>query len=642
MALPPPVLNAKELVNAGWNTAQGYASNAFYSAVSFLNDLEGIGNQLVSIPDVTVDVLPVTHSIDDFVMPTAPTAPNIAANFPNAPADPTLAVVTDLSLPDAPLFNAALPDINLNITPPSALTATIPAAPALNAIVLPNDPSITIPDVPSLFAINLPNAPSVVMSDFTDTLDDLASAPSGTFSFIEPAYSSTLLDGMKAFLVDWVNGAATGLSPAVERAIWDRAREREDRNATRSIDTIRSQMAGRGFSVPQGAMATAIMSAVQEAVDKSSSVSREVMIKQAELEQENRHFAVTAGVQLEGQLLTYSNQVAQRAFEVANATLRASIDLYQATVSAYGAKVQAFATKAQVWRQRIEVELSKLEIYKTELEGQKLIGDLNVQQVEVYKARLQGVLANVDVYKAQVEAANVKSAINRSLIESFVAQIQAYGELVKAKATEYEGYATQVKAEVSKADVFKVQADAYKSQVDGYSALTTAKVAEQSAQVKVKQEIPLGIFQARIGAFEKLVSAEAARLTSLNSTYETDGRVFASKTQAEGAKVQAQADVYRSEVQYVIGEANAQIEAAKANVAKMTSAIQLLMESIKAGGQVSAQLAASALSAINLSGSISSNDSASISSSVSQNSSESNSNSNSNSYSENHYFNETP
>jgi len=631
--------DANSLVQAGWAQAQTYASTSYSEATSFLGEIENAGNQLLDIPDITVDVLPVSTSITPVTLPDAPVAPDLNTDFPAAPTEPTLTDVSALTIPDAPVFTADLPDIDLNITPPTALSAIIPTAPELDAIVMPDAPTITLPSVPSAFAINLPDAPVLTIADFNDTLDDLASPPSGTFTFVEPAYSSTLLDGLKAFLTEWVNGAATGLDPAVEQGIWDRAREREDLSATRAIDTIRSNMAGRGFAVPQGAMQTAIQLAMQDAANKDSGLSREVMLKQADLEQQNRQFAVTTGVQLEGQLLTYANQVAQRAYEVAFATLRAGIDLYQATVSGYNAKAQAFSIKAQVWKQRIDAELSKLEIYKAELEGQKLIGDLNVQQVEMYKATLQGVLANIEIYKAQVDAATAKSGINRNYIEQFAAQIQAYGELVRAKATEYEGFATQVKAQVSKADVFKVQADAYKSQVDGYAALTGARVAEHEAQVKTQQEIPLKLFESRVSAYEKLVTAESSRLASLNKNFETEGRVFASIASAESARASAEADIYRSDVQYVLGEAGIQVQAAQANVTKLMKAVELLIESMKSGAQVSAQLAASALSAVNLSGSTSYSEGASISSSEANNTSETTNNSTS--FSEQHEYRHT-
>ena len=636
----PPISSgagsAAGLVADGYSNAQNYASTAFNNAAQLVNQLQIIGNQLINVPSIDVQVNGVTQTISPFQLPDLPSKPEITAAFPVAPITPNLTAVTPFTLSDAPEFTYTLPNIDLAIVPPSALTAIPVSAPQLNTIVLPEKTTVALPDVPSLLSFNLPDTPTINIPAFTDVLEELIAAPNPVFSFLEPSYSSDLLTGLNTFLNEWINGASTGLNPNVEAAIWNRARSREDLNAVKLTDAARKSIAGRGFPMPVGALNIAIQDALQEASDKSSTLSREVMIKQAELEQENRRFAVTQGVQLQGQLLTYSNNIAQRAYDVANATYRGAIDIFQVVVSAYNAKVQAFSTKAQVWRQQTEVELAKLEVYKTQLEAQKLIGTLNLQQVEIYKARLQGVTASIDVYRAQVDAANVESSINKTYIDGYVAQIQGYGELVRAKTAEYEGYATRVKAEVSKADIFKAQSDAYRSQVEGYTALTQAKVSQQDALIKINQEIPLELFKSNVEAFEKLVGAETARLSALSTVYEVDGRVYASNVSAQASKIGAEADVYQAQTQFVLGEANVKVQIAQAQIAKVTSSIGLLTEAIKAGAQVSAQLAASALSSINLSSSISSGETSSnsISQSTSQSVSDSRSGSSSSSVSQ--------
>lgn len=362
-----------------------------------------------------------------------------------------------------------IPDISAEV---GAVTHPISGFVMPDAITRP-DLSTSFPSAPTepalgnVSALNLPTAP--------DFVQDI---PAGTMSFVEPEYTSAL--SIKSFLQSWISGISTGIEANVEQAIWDRARAREDVTAIRTSDTIRNNMAGRGFPVPPGAMAVALMTATQEAIDKNSSLSRDIAIKQAELEQSNRQFAINAGIQYEGQLLTYANQKAQRIFDVAAANLRGAIDLYQTTATVYGARVQ------------------------------------------------------------------------------------------------------------------------------GYTSLTNALISQQAAEIKVNQELPLEVFKSRIEAFDSLVKSEGARLSAISSVYETDGRVYSSEAQAEGSKASAEADIYRAEVQYVIGAANVQLETAKSTVAKMTSSIGLLTEAIKAGAQVAAQLAASSLSSVNLSGSISS------------------------------------
>lgn len=598
---------AAGLVQGGWAQAQAFASSAFTEATTFLDELTTVGSQLANIDDISVDVASPSMQIGDFVLPDAPVAPDgMAMVLPALPVEPTITSVPGLSLPDAPSFAATMPAINLDIARPDALSATIPTEPTLIDVPIPAEPTVALPDVPTLTSLEIPAAPTINLPSF---IAELADAPSVDFdtslSFTEPTYVSELLTVLKAKLLDWVNGASTGIEADVEQAIWDRGRAREDVNSLRSIDEVTRSFASRGFSMPPGALLTATMEVVQEAQNKNSSFSRDVAIKQADLEQSNRRFAVEQSWQVESGLLTYANQVAQRAFDLARFTLQTGIDVFRARVERFNAQVQAYRTEAEVYRARIEAEISIIEIYKAQLDGQRLVGEINMQQVEIYKSRIQAVNSMIELYNSKVNAANTKASINKTLIEGFGVRVQAYDSIVKAKASEYDAYATNVKAEISKSEVYKVQAEAYTGEVEGYAALVEARVKEIDANIRVNQEVPLELYKQRALVFGEVVRAESARVSALADLYRTDGSVYQSMASAEAARVGAQADGYRSESQLLLGRANVILDSAKANVQKVMTSIEMLTESIKAGAQVASQLAAASLSSVNLSGSIS-------------------------------------
>ena len=609
---------AQGIVESGWATAQSYANSAFATSTNFIGELATVANQLADIPSISVDLADPSTVLTGISLPDAPTAPDgIALLLPAVPAEPVLGTVHELSLPDAPLFMAQLPDINLNITKPSDFSASIPLEPTLDSISVPAEPTISLPDVPTLASINLPFAPVINLPEFTAMLPDAPLAlPDTTLSFTEQAYVSDLLDAVKSHLLQWVNGASTGIEPYVEQAIWDRARAREDVSSLRTLNELNRTFASRGFSIPQGALLKATMEAMQETVNKISSLSRDEAIKQADLEQSNRRFAFEQSWQVESGLITHSNQVAQRAFDVSRLILQAGIDIFVATITRYTAQMQGYGIEATVFKTRIEAELANLDVFKAQLEGQRLIGELNTQAVEIYKAKIQAVNMTIELYNSKVKAADTKASINKAIIEGFATRVQAYDSLVKSKASEYDAYATQVKAEVSKGELFKVQADAYNSQVNGYSALVNARVQENNAEIKINQELPMEMFKQKAMVFGELVKAESMRVGALADLYKTDGAVYQSIAGAQAAKVGAEAEGFKAETALIVGKSQALIEAAKSNVAKMMAEVQLLVEAIKAGAQVSAQLAASALSAVNLSGSISDGQTRSIGSSL--------------------------
>lgn len=129
--------------------------------------------------------------------------------------------------------------------------------------------------------------------------------------------------------------------------------------------------------------------------------------------------------------------------------------------------------------------------------------------------------------------------------------------------------------------------------------------------------------------FKVHVEAYRAEIGAVADLFKAEADVFSSIITGRSTMVRAQADVYKAKAEVVQIEATTRIEAAKANIAVMIQKFTLLSEAIKAGAQVSAQIAASALSAVNLSGGVSAG--ASYSNSVSNSSSRSESNSYSNS-----------
>ena len=619
MPPPPQSTGAAALVTQGFDTAQTYATTAFNEATAFLTRISTATLPLLNMAPVDGTLTPISQILAQFNVPTPPTAPtNLALNLPSAPAQPTLTPVAGINVSSAPEFTAVPPLIDLSFGPPGPLTATPPTAPTLPAVALPTEPAFTLPPVPSLIGITVPVAPLLNLPTFTGVLPDSPLAPAYIFSFSEPSYIDQLLTDLKTQLDAWVNGVSTGLAPAVEQAIWDRDRAREIVASQRKIGESIRTFAMRGFTKPPGALSLDIQQALQDSQGVVSAASRDIMVKQADLEQSNRHFAFETAWKVEEGLITYQNQIAQRSFEAAKFAQQVGIDIFHEVVARYTADIQAYAAQVEVYKAEIQAQLSLLDIYKAEIEAQRLIGEINMEQVEIYKAQVSAAQAIVEMFRTEVEAANTEALLNKTQIDAFAAQVGAYAEQVRAKAAEYDMYATHVKAEVSKIDVFTAQAQAYDAQVNGFKATVDALVSAKNIEMDVSQRLPIDVFKALTDVYRVQVGAEVDRVDAINKTYATAGEVFAQEMSA----IKSEADV-------AVAATNMRIEAAKANVQLITEQVTLLVEAIKGGAQVAAQIAAAALSAVNLSGQIGDHvsygvsygvsDSAQISSSMSQN-----------------------
>ena len=624
-AEPAPWIDgtAESLVPSYMASAETLAQNSQTAALAAVAQL---GNFAVDLPLLSLPSIPIP-SITLASIGSAPVEPTgLTATFPIAPTEPTVGTLTPVVIGDAPTFDAAAPLLS-SIPLPDPFDALVPTAPNLSLVSLPVEPNFVFPSVPTLAGLNLPNVPTLDIPIFTDTLGSSPIAPNASFAWAEVDYQTSLLTSMNSRLLDFVGGDSTGLSAEVEAAIWNRARDRQNLVTQSTVQEANRLFASRGFTIPGGSLLRVVQQALQEGANKDAELSREVMIKQAELEQSNFQFSFNLAMQLESRLIEHFNQVQSRAFEAEKFTFQAVIQIFNAQVQLYQADVQAFGVKAEVFKTRLQAVLSRLEIYKAELEGQKTLSEVNKNQVQVYTAQIDAVKALADVYKTRVEAVKVQIEADNAKVDVYKAQLLGYESLVKAKSAEYEGYATQIKAEVAKVQIYSEQASVFKSRADAFGTLVSAKLSEQNLNFKQLQEFPLEIFKQRNLSYQTGIQAEAERLKALVSVFDTQVKSFATLEGAKSDHTKAEVEVIKATTAVYTSQAGLALQAGEANLRAATSAAETAQTSLRAAGQITGQLAAAALSARSVHASISSG--VSNSSSNSANNSASNSASNS-------------
>lgn len=98
----------------------------------------------------------------------------------------------------------------------------------------------------------------------------------------------------------WVHKAltsgGTGLNAFVEDQIWQRERDRLQDEAAQGEEEIAAAWAARRYPLPPGAAAHQMLMVRQNLRDNLAKSSREVAIKQAEMELENVRFALTTAI----------------------------------------------------------------------------------------------------------------------------------------------------------------------------------------------------------------------------------------------------------------------------------------------------------------------------------------------------------
>lgn len=575
-----------------------------YAKLSELNgDLEGVLN----IPLLSAELSNLSISIPDAIdKPTAPIRPDIPNDYPTVPEPAVLGSVADLVLDNVPILVAEKPTLR-DIAAPGAFTKTAPVAEALPTRYFPDKPGYTMPDAPTVRELVLPTAPSMITVNFEGVLPEaLPTPPDINFSFTEQEYQSILNGTLKSKLYDLVlNTRQTGLNPTIEAQIWSRARERTSAVARQRKASVRRQFSALGWNIPPGDEAMMIMQADEQAAGDDITESRNIAIEQAKLEQANFQFSFTQAIALESQLMNLHNSVQQRAFESAKYEVEALISLYQIQVSYFNANVTLYTAQSAVYRDRIQAELAKIELYKGQLEGQKLISELNAQDIANYKARIDAVVAVFELYKSELEAVKIQLSGDELKIRQFEANIKAFGEEIKAKSLEYEGYKAQLSGEEIKTNVYNALVNAFGKEVDAFVGMTDAKVKKLDADIKVNFDVPLKVLDQRTAAYKAQVEAKTSQIAGITKIYEVDGSVYEAEAKATAQLVGVDIERAKLDLELVSKQVATQIDVFKANIAVLLSQKELLIAARKSETQLKAQIAASIGGSVNFGASIS-------------------------------------
>lgn len=535
-------------------------------------------------------------------------APNLPT-IPNMPTLPALSFAVPSGQPSGfsgSMANVAIDDINVQAptlnfgTAPELVIGSAPAIPTPRDVALPNAPDIELPDVPQFLNLQTHNFAGVdLQGHWLDKLNDIPE-----LSLLEPApfeykhgprYASELLEGLKAVLNARIH-SGTGIAPAVEQQIWERARDQELRLAQAREQEVMRSAESLGFALPSGVLAGQLADARREFHDKLSTLRREIAIKQAELEQENVKHAITTAVQLEGTLMQDYREYEQLVFEAAKVSAELAVTMHNAHIEQFKALLVGYQAYASAYDTVVKAQLAKVEVFKALLAAEETKASINKSLVERYKAEIEGRLAAVQVYKAQVGAA-------QTLVELERTRIQAGGEQVKA-------FVATVNAEVAKADLYKTRVGAETAKVEATGAMVRAYAAKVGAQAE-KARVEVAKYQAQLAAkglewdgWKARLSAEVAKMEA--SAKASNILVDGYKVGATAAEAQAQSIMRRWEAdikQYEAGQ-NHSFQVSKANADALVHANDAKLRAAEIGLATSAQQVASAWSMVSASAQI--------------------------------------
>lgn len=529
-------------------------------------------------------------------IPEMPELPEVTINDPGEAPGALTATLVDVAIDD---FDVTMPTLNFG-TAPTITIGSAPAIPQVNDVALPDVPVIALPDVPQFLTLQTPTFGGInLREEWLDKLSDIPeltlSAPTRFEYAVGQRYGSQLLESLKAGINARIHGGS-GIAPAVEQQLWDRARDRETQLALAREQEVLRSAESLGFSLPSGVMLAQLADARREYQDKLSSLSRDIAIKQAELEQENVKNAIQAALQLEGTLIDEHYKFEQLVFEAAKVVAEQSIAAINANIEQYKALLGGFQTYASTYDTIMRGELSKVEVFKALLSAEETKSSINKSLVERYKAEIEGRMTAVELYKARVGAAQTLMEVERTRIQAGAERVKAFVATVEAETSKAEMYKAQVSAEAAKVGAVEAVARAYSAKVGAQAEKARIEIAKLQAHVSVKGMEWEG-WKAKVSASAAKVDADAKIAGVLVDGYKIGAA--ASEAQAASLMRRWEADIKQYEASQSLT-----FQAAKANADAVMHTNDARLEAAKVSLATSAQQVASAWSMVSASAQI--------------------------------------
>jgi len=591
------VESVDEIVSARIKDAASTSTALQTTALNTISALQGVNLNFSAGPPPSPPNIDPNIDVSINLPPITPTSfGSITSTMPSRPELDGVPSVGSLNIPE---FQSSVGSLNIPEPPPWTAPGTAPVRPSTGDVVLPDAPLLVMPQMPELVEINVPSFGGLTLPTFSASAPEFeATALPGILQWSEPTYHTEILDEVLDVIRNLWSGGS-GIPPAVEQAMVERAMSREDMVVNREIDSVAEEFSLRGFTMPTGMQAARVDQMRQDLALKKLSLNRELTIKFAEWQIENIRFGVQQAIAAENVLVNIFLNSAQRMFEAAKFQIESQINIYNAQVTLFNARMNGYQIEAAVFDTLVKAELSKIEAFKAEIEAEVARGQINEQKVRTYTAQVQALQTEVEIFKARMQGAQVQSDVIRNQIEAYKADVQAYAERIQADKVRFDAYESQIRGEAAKAGIIDAEANAYAALVRGKAAAADIDVKRAELVIQKNRSL-IEAYIADLDAEKARIQSQSAVIQSGAQAYIADTQRFAAQAQAETTKAQVQVAAKEAELRTNVSFYQAQVQAYIGNMEQMIRQAALVIDALKAAGQISSTLAAGAMAGVHV------------------------------------------
>lgn len=524
---------------------------------------------------------------------------------------PTLVMPSQPSaMPD---FTEQAPDINTSYEfpePPDQLMNPLIPEPQLIDRAAPDKPNVVLP----IFDAAAPEFDAQAPTDLAAMLERSHGGASASMMAVLDGQAEALLTrycpgyhqgmaSMEARLAELMKGGS-GFRSDAERAVMERAKDRDLGEYRRVRDSAWADAADRGHKMPTGALLSAQFKARQAAADNIARANADLVARQAELEQQNLQFTISTSLNLRqsmlSAMLSYHGNLVQingQALEHAKAVVGMVIETYNIAVKAYEVRQEAWRAKVALHEVQIKAALSAIELYKAEIDALQAQTQVDLAKVNVYRARVETLQTLAGVYRSRIDSIISRAGLEKLKLDLFQSRVQVRVAQVQAKANEWAGYRAALDGEDMKVRL-------YSSQIQGDAQAVAAwrgKIEGQSEAVRaaaITNDSMARMFEVKLREYGQTVSArsELARTQIEGDRHKL--LTYQARVTAAVSQAQTSATIYRAKADVSTSYADARMRAISIQQSSMHNYQATVATLATANANVHSQLAGQTLSGL--------------------------------------------
>lgn len=491
-------------------------------------------------------------------------------------------------------FTGIAPTLNFG-TVPAQFTGTVPDAPGINYNYQFPTPEVTLPSVPQLLSLSDVQFNPLAIPTFDGVQPTLTIHAPSLIAYVEGLYyASSQLSLVEAEIASALTtDTDIGLSASVQQAMWDAARDREYRQMADALESLTRDAEVLGYAFPPGTFNDSRIKLQTEMQYTTAGLSRDIMIKQAQLRLDNVTKARELAVSIESKMIDYYNSIQQRSFEAAKYITDAQVQIYNAQVQAFSAQIEGYKASIEAFNAAIRGMELYIEQLKAEISFQQTKAEINTAIVNQYKTQVDAAEAQLEVYKVQVDIIQTEAQVEKLKVDTYGAQIQAFTSQVNAYTAQIEGYKATVDAQATIETAFKTQVDAYAAQVQAGVAGANALVAEYDGQIKA--------YEAQLDGYKASLTAMVEQARAASEFNQAEVSAYTAEVQAVVSQNQVLTTQWEQVVKLQEDVTQIAIKAQEVNGQLYVATQNIIIEADKAGITAAAQIGAAALNAIHYS-----------------------------------------